>query len=75
MAALESPMAVVETETFLASATRLRVSEEERAALIIYLATNPEVGRVVPETGAVQCRVKKVYRIQIRFPGSEIRRG
>jgi adenylate kinase len=31
--------------------------------------------RVVPETGAVQCRVKKVYRIQIRFPGSEIRRG
>jgi hypothetical protein len=54
MAALESPMAVVETETFLASATRLRVSEEERAALIIYLATNPEVGRVVPETGGLR---------------------
>ena len=47
-------MAVVETETFLASATRLRVSEEERAALIIYLATNPEVGRVVPETGGLR---------------------
>jgi adenylate kinase len=31
--------------------------------------------RVAPETGLVQCRVKKVYRIQIRFPGSEIRRG
>jgi len=34
----------------------------------------------VPETidlksGAIKCRVKKVYRIQIRFPGSEIRRG
>ncbi len=26
-------------------------------------------------TGAVSCRVKKVYRIQIRFKGSEIRRG
>jgi adenylate kinase len=27
------------------------------------------------ETGAITCRVKKVYRIQIRFQGSEIRRG
>jgi adenylate kinase len=26
-------------------------------------------------TGAIECRVKKVYRIQVRFPGSEIRRG
>ena len=26
-------------------------------------------------TGEIQCRVKKVYRIQIRFEGSEIRRG
>ena len=26
-------------------------------------------------TGAISCRTKKVYRIQIRFPGSEIRRG
>jgi adenylate kinase len=26
-------------------------------------------------TGAIECRVKKVYRIQIRFQGSEIRRG
>jgi adenylate kinase len=26
-------------------------------------------------TGAIRCRVKKVYRIQVRFPGSEIRRG
>lgn len=26
-------------------------------------------------TGAIKCRVKKVYRIQIRFQGSEIRRG
>ncbi len=27
------------------------------------------------KTGEIQCRVKKVYRIQIRFQGSEIRRG
>lgn len=26
-------------------------------------------------TGAIKCRVKKVFRIQIRFQGSEIRRG
>ncbi|WP_442887963.1 nucleoside monophosphate kinase [Congregicoccus parvus] len=27
------------------------------------------------ETGRITCRVKKVYRLQIRFEGSEIRRG
>jgi adenylate kinase len=27
------------------------------------------------KTGEIQCRIKKVYRIQIRFQGSEIRRG
>jgi adenylate kinase len=26
-------------------------------------------------TGQITCRVKRVYRIQIRFQGSEIRRG
>jgi adenylate kinase len=31
--------------------------------------------RVDLTTGAIECRVKKVYRIQIRFQGSEIRRG
>jgi len=47
-------MAVVETETFLASAARLGISETERAALIIYLAANPEVGVVVTGTGGVR---------------------
>ncbi len=28
-----------------------------------------------PTTGAITCRLKKVHRIQIRFHGSEIRRG
>ena len=27
------------------------------------------------KSGAITCRLKKVFRIQIRFPGSEIRRG
>ncbi|HWA10383.1 MAG TPA: nucleoside monophosphate kinase [Opitutaceae bacterium] len=31
--------------------------------------------RFDPATGLIKCRVKKVYRIQIRFQGSEIRRG
>ena len=31
--------------------------------------------RVDLATGEIQCRVKKVFRIQIRFQGSEIRRG
>ena len=31
--------------------------------------------RVDLKTGAIECRVKKVYRMQIRFQGSEIRRG
>jgi len=31
--------------------------------------------RFDPATGLIQCRHKKVYRIQIRFKGSEIRRG
>jgi adenylate kinase len=31
--------------------------------------------RVDLETGAIECRVKKVFRLQIRFQGSEIRRG
>ena len=31
--------------------------------------------RVDLPTGLIKCRMKKVYRIQIRFQGSEIRRG
>jgi len=30
---------------------------------------------VDPLTGQITCRLKKVFRIQVRFPGSEIRRG
>ena len=31
--------------------------------------------RVDLATGVIKCRIKKVYRIRIRFQGSEIRRG
>jgi len=31
--------------------------------------------KVDPATGQITSRLKKVYRIQVRFPGSEIRRG
>jgi len=31
--------------------------------------------KVDPLTGQITCRLKKVFRIQVRFPGSEIRRG
>ena len=43
------------------------------AAVDIHRIEVPE--HVDLKTGAVRCRQKKVYRIQIRFTGSEIRRG
>jgi adenylate kinase len=43
------------------------------AAVDIHRIEIPE--HVDLATGAVTCRTKKVYRIQIRFTGSEIRRG
>ena len=51
---MESPLAVVETETFLASAARLGISETERAALVVYLACNPRAGAIVSGTGGVR---------------------
>jgi adenylate kinase len=43
------------------------------AVVDIHRVDVPE--RVNLATGAIECRVKKVYRTQIRFQGSEIRRG
>jgi hypothetical protein len=54
MASSKSPMAVVETERFLAHAARLGLSETERTALVIFLAGNPEAGVIVPGTGGVR---------------------
>lgn len=43
------------------------------AVVDIHRIEMPE--KVDLSTGLISCRVKKVYRIQVRFPGSEIRRG
>ena len=47
------PITVVETPEFL-SATRKLLTEEERAALVDYLAHNPAAGELVPGTGGVR---------------------
>lgn len=46
-------MVVVETEAFLKRAA-LILSEAERTDLVGYLASFPEAGQVVPETGGVR---------------------
>jgi adenylate kinase len=43
------------------------------AAVDIHRIEVPEA--VDPSSGQIRCRVKKVYRVSIRFQGSEIRRG
>jgi hypothetical protein len=47
------PMTVVETERFLKDAKQL-FSDSERADLVAYIGVNPEVGRIIPETGGVR---------------------
>ncbi len=47
------PVAVVETPEFL-SATRKLMDEDERAALVDYLARNPTEGDVIHGTGGVR---------------------
>jgi hypothetical protein len=54
MAAMEGPMAVVETGSFLASAARLGISETERSAMIIFLACNPKAGAILSGTGGLR---------------------
>ena len=54
MGMIEIPMVVVETATFLARAAYLGMGETERTALIIYLASNPAAGTVVPGSGGVR---------------------
>jgi hypothetical protein len=47
------PIAVVETGMFLRQAEKIW-SDEERAALVDYMARNPEGGDVIPGTGGVR---------------------
>jgi len=46
-------MTVVETPAFLREAATA-LTEEERSDLVTYLATNPDAGDVMPETGGAQ---------------------
>jgi hypothetical protein len=48
-----APMTVVETPFFLRKASTL-LDEEERSALVVYVASNPEVGDLIPGTGGVR---------------------
>jgi len=50
---MDVPVAVIETDQFLA-ATRKLMSEEERARLVDYMARNPEAGDLIPGTGGVR---------------------
>jgi hypothetical protein len=47
------PITVIETPEFL-STTRKLLDDEERAALVEYLAYNPSAGTVIPGTGGIR---------------------
>ena len=47
------PMTVVETRRFRDDTDRM-LSAEERAALVMYVATHPEQGDVVPDSGGIR---------------------
>ena len=65
--------AVLEDPLALAMLIDLFSERGYHAAVDIHRIDVPE--RVDLTTGVIQSRVKKVYRIRIRFQGSEIRRG
>lgn len=46
-------MTVVETRRFLKDAERL-IAEPDRARLLEFIASNPESGDIIPETGGVR---------------------
>jgi mRNA-degrading endonuclease RelE of RelBE toxin-antitoxin system len=47
------PMTVIEIPDFIMAAERL-IDDAEREELVAFVATNPEAGDVVPETGGVR---------------------
>src|SRR6202171_3121678 len=51
---------VIETPAFLASAADERIGEDEREAIVSYMAANPDAGDVMPGTGGAR---------KVRFPG------
>ena len=53
MALASAPMTIVETPLFERKVAKL-LSEEERAALVLSIGTNPEAGEIIPDTGGVR---------------------
>src|SRR5580704_5772096 len=51
---------VIETPAFLASAADERIGEDERAAIVSYMAANPDAGEIMPGTGGAR---------KVRFAG------
>jgi adenylate kinase len=75
-----SGLALVNTEDLLlddplALAMLIDVFSERGYHAIVDLHRIEVPEKVDLATGCIQCRVKKVFRLQIRFQGSEIRRG
>jgi adenylate kinase len=75
-----SGLALVNTEDLLlddplALAMLIDVFSERGFHAIVDLHRIEVPEKVDLATGLIQCRVKKVFRLQIRFHGSEIRRG
>jgi hypothetical protein len=50
---MDAPVAVIETDEFLAAARKL-MREDERSALVDYLAGNPSAGDLIVGTGGVR---------------------
>jgi hypothetical protein len=51
---------VIETPAFLASATDEHVSDDERQAIVSFMASNPDAGEIMPGSGGAR---------KIRFAG------
>ena len=47
------PITVVELTTFLRSAAKVW-SEDEQADFVDYIASNPEAGDIIPDTGGIR---------------------
>jgi hypothetical protein len=45
---------VIETPAFLASAADERISDDERAEIVSFLASNPDAGAIIPGTGGAR---------------------
>ncbi len=59
----------------LALAMLIDIFSERGYHAVVDVHRVPVPEKFAPATGQITCRVRKVYRIQVRFPGSEIRRG